>query len=365
MQNKLIIVVILITILVTIIISRASSSDKKQKEIINNLYNQINSDYNRHYINDTALPLIEDNSKYIELQTKDWIEKRNELGYCYGLLEKDKIVMAKWIEKFNIRIPKIHYYGYHTDFNFSKLKKIALNNPDKRFIIKITHLQSNYGIIMMSPYNEKKEGDEYLLDIYSKCLEKFKTCFVCNHDKDTAPKPSEISKREKSSHYELYETIEPGVIIQEFFYSKDDSSVGRVNKPKEFKVLVYGGKIINGSGGDIKREKNIYEMARNVSKLLGSSLIRVDMFVKEEDNPYIPYLNEISLSPNGGFNNKNIKKETFDKYISEVKNYKPINMEINELIKESPKRTIPIEKYLTDNDWGIWWNEKFRFGLIK
>ena len=359
MQNKYIILILIITILSTIIISRAASSDKKLKEKTDKIYNEINNDYNRDYINNNALPLIEDNSKYIELQTKDWIEKRNEIGYCYGLLEKDKIIMTKWMEKFNIRCPKIHYYGYHDDFNFTKLKKVATSNPGQRFIIKISHLQSNYGIIMMPPYNEKK-GDEYLLNIYSKCLDKFKTCFVCNHDNNTAPKTHEISKREKLSHYELYETIEPGIIIQEFFYSNN-----KPERPKEFKMLVYGGKIINGSNGDIKREKNIYEMARNISKLLGSSLIRVDMFVKEEDNPYIPYLNEISLSPNGGFRNKNIKKETLDKYISEVKKYKPINMEINELIKESPKRTIPIEKYLTDSDWGVWWKEKFRFGLIK
>jgi hypothetical protein len=361
MKNKLIVIILLITILMTIIISRSSSSDKRQKEKINKIYNEINNDYNRNEINNTALPLIEDNSKYIELQTKDWIEKRNELGYCYGLLEKDKIVMAKWMQKFNIKSPKIHYYGYHNEFNFTKLKKVAKDNPGQRFIIKITHLQSNYGIIIMPPYSEHNR-DEYLLNIYSKCLDKFKTCFVCNHDNDTAPKPHEINKREKSSHYELYETIEPGIIIQDFFYSKKNN---KPERPKEFKMLVYGNKIIKGAEGDIKREKNIYEMARNISKILGSSLIRVDMFVKEEDNPYIPYLNEISLSPNGGFGTGNIKKETLDKYIEEVKNYKPINMEINELIKSSPKRTIPIEKYLTDGDWGIWWKEKFRFGLIK
>ena len=235
MKNKLILIILLITVLVTIIISRASSSDKKQKEKTDKIYNEINSDYNRGHINSNALPLIEDNSKYIELQTKDWIDKRNEFGYCYGLLEKDKIVMAKWMEKFNIRTPKIRYYGYHDDFNFTKLKKVATDNPDQRFIIKITHLQSNYGIIIVPPYNEKK-SDEYLLNIYSKCLDKFKTCFVCNHDKNNAPKTYEINKREKSSHYELYETIEPGIIIQDFFYSRGNNKPNKPNKPKELKI---------------------------------------------------------------------------------------------------------------------------------
>lgn len=361
MQNKYIILSILVIIFLTILVSKLGNNDKVKKEKRIKFYDEINKEDQREHINNTALPLIENNSQYIELQTKDWIEKRKKLGYCYGLLEKDKIVMAKWIEKFNIRVPKIHYYGYHNDFNFSKLKNVAINNPDKRFIIKVTHLQSNYGIIMMPPYNENN-SDQYLLEIYQKCLEKFKTCFVCNHDKNTAPKPFEIKNREKSSHYELYETIEPGVIIQEFFYSKKDK---KIDSPKEFKVLIYGDKIIDGAGGDLKREQNIYSMARDISRLLGSSLIRVDMFIKEEDDPYIPYLNEISLSPNGGFKNGNIREEDAGKFLKKIKNYKAIDMEINKLIKESPMRTIPIEKYLTDNDWGIWWQEKYRFGLIK
>ena len=62
---------------------------------------------------------------------------------------------------------------------------------------------------------------------------------------------------------------------------------------------------------------------------------------------------------------KNIDKETIENYKKEIKKYKPVEMEIDELIKSAPKRTIPIEKYLTDNDWGIWWNDKYRFGLLR
>ncbi len=99
--------------------------------------------------------------------------------------------------------------------------------------------------------------------------------------------------------------------------------------------------------------------------MLGSTLIRVDFFIKENDNPYVPYLNEISLSPFGGFKTDNIDKDTLEIYKNSIKNLKKVDMEINDLVKSSPMRTIPVEKYLTDNDWGIWWNEKFRFGLIK
>lgn len=358
MKNIYILIIIILIVFFTIIISKSSEKDTKNRKL-KHYYQEINKDKERDIININALPLINDDKKYIELQTKNWIKQREEKGYCYGLLEKDKIVMTKWIKKFNINSPKIYYYNYYNDFTFEDLENVALNNPDKKFIIKISHLQSNYGIIMMPSYNQQKNKN-YLDDIYHKCLEKFKTCFVCNHDKNNAPNLNEIKNKLKESHYKLYETIEPGIIIQEFFYSKENK---KNEAPKELKILVYGDKIIDGlADDDYERYKIVYEMAKNVSNLLGSSLIRVDMFIKETDNPYIPYLNEISLSPNGGFITDYLNKETIK---NEVKNYKPKEMEIDELIKASPKRTIPIEKYLTDNDWSIWWNEKYKFGLLK
>ena len=362
------ILIISFVIIFTIVISKFSIKRTKEKKF-KFYYQDLNKEKIRDTINKYTLPLIEDDSKYIELQTKEWIKQREEKGYCYGLLEKDKIIMAKWIEKFKINTPKIHYYDYHNNFTFDKLKNVVLNNPDKKFVIKITHLQSNYGIIMVPPYNEKK-NNEYLLDIYEKCLEKFKTCFVCNHDRNNAPTKKEIQKKLKESHYKLYETIEPGIIIQEYFYSYKDKNnkdlLGNNKAPKELKILVYGDKIINGiAADDYDRYKLVYQMAKNISKLLGSSLIRVDIFIKESDDPYIPYLNEISLSPNKGFRANQFNSEEINKIKEEIKNYTPIDMEIDELIKSAPKRTIPIEKYLTDGDWRIWWNDKYRFGLLK
>jgi hypothetical protein len=365
MKNKYILGIIVLIILLTLIISKTSRTINSFKEK-QHLYKELNKETTRNTINENVLPLIENDNKYIELQTLDWIKQREEKGYCYGLLEKDKIVMAKWIEKFNINVPKIYYYDYHTNFTFDKFEEIFVNNPDKKFIVKISHLQSSYGIIIVEPYNKKNK--EYLLDIYDKCLNKFKTCFVCNHDKNTAPKNYEIKNGIKESHYKLYETIEPGILIQEYFNSYKDETTNNV-KPLEIKVLVYGDKIINdnaykSSFKNQEKYKFVYQMAKNISKILGSSLIRVDMFIKETDDPYIPYLNEISLSPNGGFKSNYLDNEVIKKYKKEVKNYQPVKMEIDELIKSSPKRTIPIEKYLTDNEWNTWWNEKISFGLI-
>lgn len=361
MKNINIILVLLLIVFITIIISFTSNYMTKEHNL-KKYYQDLNKSKYRDTISVNALPLIEDNSKYIELQTKEWIKQREEKGYCYGLLEKDKIIMMKWLEKFKINCPKIYYYDYHTNFTYDKLKNIALNNPEKKLIVKISHLQSSYGIIIMPAYKEQK-NENYLTTIYNKCLEKFKTCFVCNHDKNDAPLSKEIKNNIKTSYYKLYETIEPGVIIQEYFESYKNKSD---YKPLELKILVYGDKIIGGVVADnLERYELVYQMARDVSKKLGSSLIRVDIFIKETDNPYIPYLNEISLSPNGGFKCKYLDKDTIRKIKNEVKNYKPIKMEIDELIKSSPKRTIPIERYLSDSEWSNWWKEKYKLGLLK
>jgi hypothetical protein len=323
-------------------------------------YNNINDNKNineeRKYANKYALPLIEDNSKYIELQTKKWIEQRKNGEPCYGLLEKDKIIMSKWMTMFNIKGPKIHYFNYHNDFKIGDLYKIVKENPNKRLVLKISHLQSNFGIIIIPP----NPSSEKINKIYKQCQEKFKSCFVCNHDRSNAPTHKEIKDGKKKTHYELYQTIEPGVIIQDFFYSNKE----KPTEPEEFKILVLGDKIINSGPNDIERMKYVHQEARRISKLLGSTLIRVDFFVKYSDNPYIPYLNEISLSPaNGLFVSKAVSwSGKIDEYKDEISKYEGVDMpEIDKLISEAPVRSIPISKYMTDNEHLIFKNEKFRF----
>lgn len=324
-------------------------------------YKYINNDKNlkekREYVNKNALPLIEDNNKYIELQTKNWIKQRKNGQPCYGLLEKDKIVMAKWMKMFNIKTPKIHYYNYHPDFKIEDLYKVIKQNPGKRLVIKISHLQSNYGIIIIPPY----PSTDKINKIYKQCQEKFKSCFVCNHDRSDAPSHNEIKSGKKKSYYELYETIEPGIIIQDFFYSNKE---GDAKEPQEHKILVLGDKIINGVAGDNLRMKYVYQEARRISKLLGSTLIRVDFFTKKKDNPYVPYLNEISLSPANGMNvTKGVKwTGKLEEYKDEVNKYEDVDMpELDKLIIEAPFRTKPIKTYYTDGEWSTFLNDKFRF----
>lgn len=354
-QNNKKILFILIPIIITIIVLCLSMSEIKKYFKYVDINKKMSKDRNK--VNKHALPLIENNSKYIELQTKNWIKQRKNNEICYGLLEKDKIIMAKWIQMFKIRAPKILYYNYHNQFNLKDLYELIKENPNKNLVIKITHLQSNYGIIIIP----KNPTVDEINKIYQKCLEKFKTCFVCNHDKSDAPSNSQIKKGKKKSYYELYETIEPGIIIQDFFYSNDKEEI---SQPLEFKILVFGDKIINGANDDPQRLRYIFEEARNISNLLGSTLIRVDFFVKKNDNPYIPYLNEISLSPACGINvplGINYFGD-FKKYKNDVSKYEPVEMtELDELIKSSPQRTIPIKKYLTDGESYMSNIEKFKF----
>ena len=46
-------------------------------------------------INKFALPLINDNKRWIEYQTKHWIKNRRAHKECYAVLEKDKIIIIK------------------------------------------------------------------------------------------------------------------------------------------------------------------------------------------------------------------------------------------------------------------------------
>lgn len=297
--------------------------------------------------NPYAFPLIDDNNRYIEKQTKEWIKKRDIKQPCYAVLEKDKIVMCKWIEKLEVKSPKIHYYSYHDQFSFEDLSRVVQENKNKFLIVKITHLQSNYGIILIKP------GSDLDL-IYKQICDKFKTCFVCNHDKSDPPKNKDIRKGKKSSYYKLYETIKPGVMIQDFFESYPASKRGK-STPIEIKILMLGDNVLGyvGKKGlffNKKRYQPLFEEARRISRLLGATLIRVDFFIKKEDNPFVPYLNEISLSPNGGMRKAfSFEEKELVKMKQEIENSPRGSFpEINKLIEECPFRDIPIERYLTD-----------------
>ena len=51
---------------------------------MNTKYTEINKGDDRGTVNSVAMPLIEDNSKYIELQTKKWIKDREENNKCFA-----------------------------------------------------------------------------------------------------------------------------------------------------------------------------------------------------------------------------------------------------------------------------------------
>ena len=305
----------------------------------------------RSVINQSALPILEDSETYIEEQTKIWIGRRNNDSPCYGLLEKDKIVMTKWMQKYNISCPTIFYYGYHDEFTKDDLLRVFEEQKNKRLIIKASHLQSSFGIIATEKFSEVKDKQDYIDEIYEKCIIMFKGSFVCNHDKNDPPSEKQVRMGIKPSYYKLYETIKPGVVIQEFFYS-EKSQKSKI--PIEKKILMFGDKVICIRGEyflNSPRNKLLFSEARRISKLLGAHLIRTDFFVKKEDNIYKPYLNEISLSPNGGLRrNYYLSNETVNKYMEDVKKFKPSKFEfLDELIENCPKRDIPIEFYYTEN----------------
>ena len=307
-------------------------------------------------INKYALPLYSESNKYIELQTEKWIKLRSEKKPCYAVLEKDKIVMAKWMKIIGANTPKIHYYAYHDEFNYDDLKRVVQENNGKKMIIKISHLQSNYGVILVPIHPSEKE----LLAIYNKCLKRFNSSFVCNHDKNDPPTNQEISEGKKSSYYKLYETIKPGIIIQDFFYSyKPDDRPTSNPAPDELKILLFGNKIV-GFGNTVlflndiyanpEKYRLVFEEAKRISTRLGASFIRVDIFIKYENGLYVPYLNEISLSPNSGLRKAWLQPvDEINKIKKEIENAPHGNYEeIDKLIEECPYREIPISDYLTD-----------------
>lgn len=313
--------------------------------------------FNDLKINENSLPVLETNKEYIEQQTKIWIDRRKKNLPCYGFLEKDKIIMGEWIEHYKIRAPKIHYKEYHTEFTKEKLANV-LKSHDNRLVIKITHLQSSYGIILTDKTKHKDE--KYIDDIYLKILKKFKGSFVCNHDKSDPPTNKQIleNKNYKKSYYKLYETVEPGVMIQDYFNSYEK---GVSKEPIEIKVLMFGGNIVDIKINSLlrftynimsKRYVNVYNMAKEISSLLGSVLVRVDMFVKKSDDPYIPYLNEISLSPNQGLNRALLSNYVIKEYREQIKKKEIKNNEfITDLFTDVRKRSIPIEYYFSDADF--------------
>ena len=211
----------------------------------------------------------------------------------------------------------------------------------------------SYGIIIINPYSKESDTD-YLKKIYKKCQDKFKSCFVCNGDDGKAPSSSEIQNGHKKFHYELYETIQPGIIIEDFFYSYDKKST---KKPKEIKILLIGNKIIKAPrhwmlGLRNKKIKKIVDFVRGISEILGSVLIRIDVFIRVNDKIYEPYLNEISLSPSRGLNClRLITSKQIDNYKNEILQADQGNYPvIDKLIRECPYRNLKIDRYYTDGD---------------
>jgi hypothetical protein len=321
----------------------------------NNYIKSINKkvDQNRE-TNHHSFPLIDNDSKYIELQTKEWIKKRNNHQPCYAMLEKDKIVMTKWMEIFDIQKPTIRYYAYHDKFSYQDLVDVIEKYRGKKLMAKVTHLQSSYGIIVIPTNPSEKK----IRDIYDQIVDKFSSCFVCNHDRNDPPDQKSIKAGKKESYYKLYETIKPGILIQDFFESVPGGKV-----PKELKVLVLGDHILGVRYYDMlymnpTRYEKVFDEARRISKILGSTLVRVDFFVKESDNPYVPYLNEISLSPNGGMSHATgFSREEIRGIKDNLRNSpRGEYPEIDKLIEECPYRDIPIKKYLTDGDYWFFKN---------
>ena len=323
----------------------------------------LNKTSNEFKLSKSVLPLLEFDSKFIKNRTNDWISKRKENKICYGLLEKDKILMAKWMQHYKVKSPKIHYYDYHTEFKKQNLIEVIQKNPNKNLIIKITHLQSNFGIIIIEKDKLKKDKEKYTNQIYEKCLDRFNSSFVCNGDNGNAPTKQEIKDGLKKTNFKFYETIEPGIIIQDFFYSKKENII---SEPIEIKVLMISDKIIRFSSNSLKyypislNKKlyfNISKLCNQVANIIKTDLMRVDVFVKGNE----VYLNEISMSPYAGLNRSNIllPKKELKSYIDRVKTSKVIeNTYLDELCKSSKVRTIPIKKYMTDKSS---LNEKFKF----
>lgn len=332
---------------------------------------QYNQDIKVDQINKYSLPIIDDDKKYIELQTKEWIKKRNNQEPCYAVLEKDKVIMAKWMEILNVTGPKIYYHSYHDEFKFSDLERIVNEHGlTDKLIIKITHLQSNYGVKLI-PRNPSQET---LKRIYNECLDLFNTCFVCNHDSCDPPSNKEISKGKKESYYKLYETIKPGIIIQEFFYSSLDTRLNDKNDsatptPTEIKILLFGNRIAGFSCNlylqyryffNPKTFELLFDEAKRISTELGATFIRVDFLINEDEDIYKPYLNEISLSPVRGLTRAWVQTtEDLRKIKGEIQNAEYGNYkEIDELIENCPYRSkdLTIVKYLSDADCK---NEKY------
>lgn len=370
-ETKILIAVIVVSVIFSIlaILAHLTKSVKK----LNN-----NQKIERE-VNELAFPLIKDNRKYIQKQTEEWYRKRSNGEPCYAMLEKDKIIMSKWMEMAGVKGPKIHYYAYHDQFQKEDFHRVIRENGQKPLIIKISHLQSSFGIIKVPAKPSEKEVDK----IYQQILDKFDSSFVCNHDSNDPPTNKQIRQGKKPSYYKLYETIKPGVIIQDYFESYSpygmtingvDSSLGK-DIPIEIKVLMFGDKVLKMSGTNIfetfgiagsvfkdkERYKLLVEEAQRISRFLGATLIRVDFFVKQNDNPYVPYLNEISLSPNGGMNRAwGFSNQEINQMKQEIENSpRGDYTQLNKLIQDCPFRDLPIKKYMTDAERKVIRDEKY------
>ena len=125
---------------------------------------------------------------------------------------------------------------------------------------------------------------------------------------------------------------------------------------------MFGGNIVDVRKNDnwplfnitSRKYSKVLQMARDVSSLLGSALIRVDIFIQEDESlePYVPYLNEVSLSPNGGLKNVLLRNTLIDEYRKQTKISSVTKSSyINELLGNVRRRSIPIEYYFSDKDF--------------
>lgn len=329
---------------------------------------KLNKSKEKYQLSKSVLPLVEFDSKFIKNRTDDWISKRNRNDICYGLLEKDKILMTKWMQHYKVKSPKIHFYAYHNDFSKQDLINVIDKNSNKNLIIKITHLQSNFGIIIIENNKLKKNKEDYINSIYETCLDRFNSSFVCNGDNNNAPTTDEIEKGVKQTNFKLYETIEPGIIIQDFFYSYKENVI---SEPYELKVLMIGDKIIRITNFSIKfylqpytlnKELyfNISKLCKQVSSIIKTDLLRVDVFIKGKE----VYLNEISMSPYAGLNRVNyfLPKKELESYIKRIKLSDIVeNKYLDDLCKSSKTRSLPIKKYMSNKNS---LKEKFKFNFF-
>lgn len=248
-------------------------------------------------------------SRFIEEQTKIWTRQRAS-GPCYAMLEKDKVVMEAWKSASGIPRMATLFCGYMDRFSPRALREACGSRPTERTVLKMTHLQSSNGVRVLRPFAEWTS--EYEADVLAYVEHKADSCFVCALDGrwgDSDPSAASVANREDEARYALYETVEPGVLIEEYFDG------GGNGAPEEVRVVVYAGQVVDVRrmalppllgmwswlGVNLERLRPALIMAMDVAVHIGAGLVAVDFFIpRGGQGPCAPVLNEISLSPYGG-----------------------------------------------------------------